>query len=639
MTGKVRNPVYTDAFLERHGAARHSSIIMTPSGFLTDEAWIELVPKLIRGIREKVRSVAVAMGISVANADKLQIGLTFDGFKSHLKNLLQLVMFRENGIICCVENRDSSEINQAFDRFVAKAGKKQAAVILDELRRSHVTPIITQWTLVMVGLTMLRDCDASNVWESSFMAVNMHPLHRIGVEDWIAKINNFVRTADKFADEEVLDLSALLPAGWLKVAEPKRQRWLRMIKEDGESWDVSLISKLRKDGMPLSILANIFKIYHAEQRLNETKTCNNAGPATPTPTTQTVPKKVEKGAMIYHLFKVPGSMMTPEQKFQHAITVRNRTLGPDHATTISPHLDVEVTPDNERFLSLKPEDINMYNVLRQSSCKHGRRRKIAKRTLNALGGLSGKCGILNEGQALKDIKQGLKFAASYEEAKHAEKQRKLALAHAKKKQKEENDRKRAERAQKALAKLKKVYTVARKKLAFLPEYKFYQRHVKHLSGSELKVCMLLVSIMYRYTNHCLCMQAVAYFECCEKKLNGKVDEMRAQLKEMLPVGATRTLAFPEYETQDPDAEYVSEATEGFSGNESESAEAPGALLSFSDLKGGEMVEVWWQGEKQWYLGKITGIEQEGEMFEIHYSLDDQRLWHYAADYSVRLPLD
>ena len=96
----------------------------------------------------------------------------------------------ENNIVAVVEGRDSSEINQAFDRFtavscrfVARAGKRRASIALDQLRRSHVTPIISQWDLVLVGLSMLRDCEQSKVWENSFLAVNMHPHHRISLED------------------------------------------------------------------------------------------------------------------------------------------------------------------------------------------------------------------------------------------------------------------------------------------------------------------------------------------------------------------------------------------------------------------------------------------------------------------------
>ena len=55
--------------------------------------------------------------------------------------------------------------------------------------------------------------------------------------------------------------------------------------------------------------------------------------------------------------------MTPEEQFAHMIKVRNRTLGPVAGTTVSPHLDVEVSPDNVFFLRLKKDDLNMHKVL------------------------------------------------------------------------------------------------------------------------------------------------------------------------------------------------------------------------------------------------------------------------------------
>ena len=112
LSGKAKNPAYSDEYLVRHGAAPFSTIIMTESGFLTDEAWKELVPLLIKGIRWKVQQAATKLGISSEKDDQLLIGLTFDGFKSHLKNLVQLVEFSDSLILCAVENRDSSEINQ-----------------------------------------------------------------------------------------------------------------------------------------------------------------------------------------------------------------------------------------------------------------------------------------------------------------------------------------------------------------------------------------------------------------------------------------------------------------------------------------------------------------------------------------------
>ena len=148
-------------------------------------------------------------------------------------------------------------------------------------------PIIDKWTLCLVALSMLRDCDASNVWETSFIAVNFHPHHRISFEDWLEKIDPFVKAADKF-EAEVINLSELLPKSWLKVPYNKRQEWMKVIKDDGESWDVDLLMKLRDADMTLSHLKHIFKFYKAEQRIAATFATPEV---TPTPRT---PRKPEK---------------------------------------------------------------------------------------------------------------------------------------------------------------------------------------------------------------------------------------------------------------------------------------------------------------------------------------------------------
>ena len=59
---------------------------MTPTGFLTDEAWAIIVPKLIKGIRHKVAAAAATHGIDSGKAAQLLVGLCFDGFKTHVKN-------------------------------------------------------------------------------------------------------------------------------------------------------------------------------------------------------------------------------------------------------------------------------------------------------------------------------------------------------------------------------------------------------------------------------------------------------------------------------------------------------------------------------------------------------------------------
>ena len=157
-----------------------------------------------------------------------------------------------------------------------------------------------------------------------------------------------------------------------------------------------MLVKLRKAGMPLHIAGNIYKIYHAHQRVqasllaypSTTKASCSGAPATPKkqkPKETTTPT-ISEAEMIYHLYKYKAKSWTPEQQLAHMIKVRNRTLGPKTATTVSPYLDVEVSVDNRKFLQLNCDDLNMHRVLQQSTCKHGMRRKVARRALNALGG-------------------------------------------------------------------------------------------------------------------------------------------------------------------------------------------------------------------------------------------------------------
>ena len=112
--GTICNPIFTDEFLEQHGAAKFSSVIMTPNGFLTDEAWMEIVPKLCDGLRHQVRLAGARFGIDAATCDLLLMLLSFDGFNVHNKNLEQLVFFAKRRILALMEDRDSSEINQVI---------------------------------------------------------------------------------------------------------------------------------------------------------------------------------------------------------------------------------------------------------------------------------------------------------------------------------------------------------------------------------------------------------------------------------------------------------------------------------------------------------------------------------------------
>ena len=633
--GTNKNPVYTDEFLERNGAKKYSSVVMTPSGYLTADAWKIIVPKFVKGIRHHVRVKCAKYGIPKETADKLLVGLAFDGFKIHTEEFLQLIDFADNNCLCACENRDSSEMNQAFDRYVAKAGKKRAAETLDMLRRSHIDPVIDKWTLIMVGLAMLRDCDSSKVWESSFIAVNMHPLHRINYEDFMQKLSGFTRAADKF-DDEVIDLSSMLPKSWLKLPTDQRKRWLKLVKDHDEEFDVNLISALRKDGMTLALVANMFRIYETEKKIENGHGATTykhdvqiKTPALPTPALQTpTPKKPspKDQPMIYHLFKVPTAFdMKPLEKFDHAVTVRNRTLGPKRGTTVSPYLDVEITSMNKRMLKLKADDVNMYNVLQQSTCRSDVRRKVAKRTLTALGGASGMARLVNGPKQLVKLKANLEFAQSIEEVRAAEKALKRHDAEEKKKKALLIQKKKKARLAARVEKMKKDFDRAMTKLGLQRGMTVYRRHIDSLTAPQLK--------------------AVAHFQVGETLTATRIADMRSDMRQLLPVDPHRTAAdeddLPEYPTQDPllmedqlaDKKIqADEDDEDSNSSEETTATEP---IEFEHLLIGDIVEVYWKGEHTWFEGVITDVDAVDRLFEVLYKADSEKLWHCPKDYPVR----
>ena len=50
--GLRRQTGFTDDFLVKHGAAPGSTIVMTPTGYMTEDAWVEMAPSMATGIRQ-----------------------------------------------------------------------------------------------------------------------------------------------------------------------------------------------------------------------------------------------------------------------------------------------------------------------------------------------------------------------------------------------------------------------------------------------------------------------------------------------------------------------------------------------------------------------------------------------------------
>ena len=92
------------------------------------------------------------------------------------------------------EEAGTRNFNQAYDKFQARQYKYQTRQLL-ELARRKVRGRINKWQLVVIISTAIQNIP-DKVWIDSFVAVNLHPHHRMTFHDWINNISPDVKTGE-----------------------------------------------------------------------------------------------------------------------------------------------------------------------------------------------------------------------------------------------------------------------------------------------------------------------------------------------------------------------------------------------------------------------------------------------------------
>jgi hypothetical protein len=161
MEGVRARQGFNDAFLRRHGGAVGSTFVMTPTAYMTTEAWEEITPSICKGLRAINKIVE-------GNPDWWMLEV-FDGFGAHLLSLKAMVARFDNKILALKEEGDSSHVNQAYDKYVAKEDKVSKTESLAMLRSAkHISKgVVDQWGLVHVGLYAVR-ATKPETWTTSF---------------------------------------------------------------------------------------------------------------------------------------------------------------------------------------------------------------------------------------------------------------------------------------------------------------------------------------------------------------------------------------------------------------------------------------------------------------------------------------
>ena len=101
--GVRRKTGYDEAFLIKHGAALGSTLVMTPTGYMTEEAWVEIAPSIAAGIRQ--------MPVIRDNPDWWVLKV-IDGFGPHTSSEKAMAIYMEHKIVLVKEEGDTSHACQ-----------------------------------------------------------------------------------------------------------------------------------------------------------------------------------------------------------------------------------------------------------------------------------------------------------------------------------------------------------------------------------------------------------------------------------------------------------------------------------------------------------------------------------------------
>ena len=115
--------------------------MMTPNAYMTDDAWLELVPHLCKYIHE--------MNV-IKEHQHWWVLLSLDGYGSHVKVQRSHKIFATHKIHVMKEEADTSHVTQAYNQRVAKADKMYMRSALQAVAPT-VGRSMNQWILIAIA--------------------------------------------------------------------------------------------------------------------------------------------------------------------------------------------------------------------------------------------------------------------------------------------------------------------------------------------------------------------------------------------------------------------------------------------------------------------------------------------------------
>ena len=414
MAGTKKRHGYSNEFLVKHGAAPGSSTRMPPTGFMTEEAWEEMAPYQIGGIK--------TIPIIAANPSWICVEI-LDEFGAHFSSPDSMQKKLDAGIIAVKEEGDSSQVNQEYDKYVAKKDKKVMRETLGLLRRttSICKGVVDQWGLIHVGLAAVRAVEP-HVWIESFKACNLNPHCRVSFEDWCKRISSDLQAGQQFKPPTSDDIYSMLPAWWHGMTPDEKKKVMEVVRLHGDSFSVDCVRQLKSEcHIPTKDLQNLRVCIETSKQhpahLDQTEPSHAAVAVAPEVAAAEAGLKPATHGLVNFELKPQG--MTGNELFDHMSQFARRQ---SMSETLEPSsfLDVEVTEVQKKILNPSARDLTC-GALMADAGGQGAQINLAKRKLDNVGDIKAYCGFQNNPERIKKLRAVGELAASISEIARADK--------------------------------------------------------------------------------------------------------------------------------------------------------------------------------------------------------------------------
>ena len=410
LAGQKIRAGYTEKWLRQHGAADGSTLVMTPTAFMTTEAWERITPSIVRGYR--------AIDAVVAANPQWWMLEIFDGFGAHLSSLNAMQFRYDNRVLSLKEEGFSSHVNQAYDKFVAKSDKAAQNECLG-FQRNRLLPckgVVDQWGLVHTGLHAIRSTQPST-WTQSFHACNLDPRTRVDFSAWCKKIEQFLMAGQAFKPEGGLDIYALLPPWWHGMKPEEKKRVVSTVQKHG-SYAVRCVQELHDVcHIPIKDMQNARLC--VDCALKNPAQLNMEAPDSERVRAAANADVIEVEAAMKSVdsdlrhFRLHREDLEGEEYLAHMIQHREirasnlklRMITTNLVTSPSHYLNVEVSHSNRQVLAATSELLAGHAATKLSMVQDaggdGAQMKLAKRKLTQLGMVKSHSGVVNSAELLK----------------------------------------------------------------------------------------------------------------------------------------------------------------------------------------------------------------------------------------------